>query len=184
MGRHAESIVEAKRAKELDPLNPRINVTYGSSLLEAGQYDQGIEIVKKTFELDPNFIPAHGALCDGYTGKGMYVEALAEYQEMIRLSGESDPDPYLAAAYARAGRREEAQAILRQLELTQGDFGSVAMAILYTSLGDREKAFAMLEKAYAARNPRLQDLKIDKGLDPLRDDPRFKDLLRRIGLPQ
>jgi len=184
-GRHTESIVEAKRGKELDPLNPRLNVTYGSAFLEGGQYDQGIEIVKKTFELDPNFIPAHEALFYGYTGKGMYVEALAEYKEEIKLSGGSptDPDPYFAAAYARAGRREEAQAILKQLEPNQRA-GSFSMAVLYTSLGDREKAFVMLEKAYTARNPRLQDLKIEQGLDPLRDDPRFRDLLLRVGLPQ
>jgi serine/threonine protein kinase/Tfp pilus assembly protein PilF len=184
MGRHEESIAEAKRGKELDPLNPRINLNYGSAYLEARQYDQGIEIVKKTFNLDPNFIPAHGALSLGYMGKGMYSEAIAEYQENIRLAGESTSDPYLGAVYARAGRREEAQAILRQLESTQGDFGSVTMAVLYTSLGEREKAFVMLEKACAARNSELQYLKIEQGFDPLRDDPRFQDLLRRIGLPQ
>ena len=83
-----------------------------------------------------------------------------------------------------AGRRKEALAILEKLESTQPDFGSVAMAVLYTSLGEREKAFAMLEKAYTARNPRLQDLKIEPGLDPLRSDPRFKDLVARVGLPQ
>ncbi|HEX3102465.1 MAG TPA: hypothetical protein VHQ01_11760, partial [Pyrinomonadaceae bacterium] len=124
-------------------------------------------------------------LFEGYTGKGMYMEALAEYQEEAKLAGDSttDADPYLGAAYARAGRREEAQAILRQVQSTQGDFGSVAMAVLYASLGEREKAFGMLEKAYTARNPRLQDLKIEQGLDPLRDDPRFQDLLRRVRLP-
>ena len=183
-GRHEESIAEAKRGKELDPLNPRINLNYGAAYLEARQYDQGIEIVKKTFDLDPNFIPAHTGLGDGYSGKGMYEEALAEYQKSERLAGASEPNPYLGAAYARAGRREEAQQILRQLESTQGDFGSVAMAVLYTSLGEREKAFVMLEKAFAARNPRLQDLKIEQGLDSLRDDPRFQDLVRRLGLPQ
>ena len=185
MGRHAESIIEAKRGKELDPLNPRINLTYAYAYLEARQYDQGIEIIKKTFDLEPNFIPAHGALGMAYSGKGMYAEALAEYQEEERLVDDPDSaaNPYLGAAYAMAGRRKEALAILEKLESSQPDFGSVAMAVLYTSLGEREKAFAMLEKAYTARNTKLQDLEIEQGLDPLRADPRFKDLLRRIGLP-
>ena len=186
MGRHAESIIEGKRGKELDPLNPRINLTYAYAYLEARQYDQGIEIIKKTFDLEPNFIPAHGALGMAYSGKGMYAEALAEYQEEERLVDDPDSaaNPYLGAAYAMAGRRKEALAILEKLESSQPDFGSVAMAVLYTSLGEREKAFAMLEKAYTARNTKLQDLEIEQGLDPLRTDPRFKDLLRRIGLPQ
>ena len=186
MGRHAESIIEAKRGKELDPLNPRINLTYAYAYLEARQYDQGIEIIKKTFDLEPNFIPAHGALGMAYSGKGMYAEALAEYQEEERLVDDPDSaaNPYLGAAYAMAGRRKEALAILEKLESSQPDFGSVAMAVLYTSLGEREKAFAMLEKAYTARNTKLQDLEIEQGLDPLRADPRFKDLLRRIGFPQ
>jgi serine/threonine protein kinase/tetratricopeptide (TPR) repeat protein len=183
-GRHEESIIEARRGKELDPLTPRININYAMAYIEARQYDEGIEIAKKTFELDPDFSATHGALSSAYTGKGMYAEALAEGQQELSLAGESDPNPYLGAALARAGRPEEARVILRQLESSQGDFGSVAMAELYTSLGEREKAFAMLEKAYAARNPKLQDLKIEQGLDPLRDDPRFKDLLRRVGLPQ
>ena len=121
-----------------------------------------------------------------YSGKGMYAKALAEYQEEERLVDDPDSaaNPYLGAAYAMAGRRKEALAILEKLESTQPDFGSVAMAVLYTSLGEREKAFAMLEKAYTARNTKLQDLEIEQGLDPLRADPRFKDLLRRIGLPQ
>ena len=182
-GRHEESIIEAKRGKELDPLSPRINVNYALAYLEARQFDQGIEIAKKTFELDPDFSFTHGTLAFAYTGKGMYEEALAETQEGVRLAGGSTLDPELGAAYARAGKFEEARAILKQLESAQGDFGSVAMAVLYTSLGEREKAFAMLEKAYVARNPRLQELKIEPGLDPLRNDPRFQDLVRRVGLP-
>jgi tetratricopeptide (TPR) repeat protein len=184
VGRHEQAIAEAKRGLELDPLSPRVNVLYAAAYIEARQYDQGIAIARKIFELDPNFGPTHATLAFAYMGKGMYGEAIGEYQEGIKLSGDTDPDPYLGALYAKAGRVEEAKAILSQLESSYGDFGSVALAVLYANLGERDKAFARLEKAYTARNPQLQNLKIEQGLDPLREDPRFRNLEQRVGLPQ
>ncbi len=91
---------------------------------------------------------------------------------------------YLGAAYAKAGEREKAQAILKQLETGKGYVSPGELTVLYTALGEREKAFASLEKAYAAHDSQLMFLKIDPAFDPLRDDPRFQDLLRRVGLPQ
>ncbi|HVF87502.1 MAG TPA: tetratricopeptide repeat protein, partial [Pyrinomonadaceae bacterium] len=184
-GRHKQAIAEAKRGKELDPLAPRISVNYAFAYLEARQYDQGIEIAKKTFELDPNFGATHGALAYAYTGKGMYAEAIAEYQEQIRLEGgEPDGHIYLNAAFARAGQGEKARATLKRLETSKEYVTPVELAVLYTSLGEREQAFASLEKAYAAHDPELQNLKIELGFDSLRDEARFQDLLRRVGLPQ
>ena len=86
--------------------------------------------------------------------------------------------------YARSGNRDQAQAILNQLEMSKEDVSLYGLAVLYANLGERDKAFASLEKAYAARASWLRTLKYDSSFDPLRDDPRFHDLLRRVGLPQ
>ncbi len=185
MERHEQAIAEGKRGKELDPLSPRININYGFAFLIARRYDEAIEIFKKTPELNPNFGAMHGALGFAYLGKGMYAEAIAEFQEAIRLDGD-DPvmQIYLGAAYARAGKREKAQAILKRLETSESYISLAYLAILYAALGDKESAFASLEKAYTAHDLQLQYLKADEGFDPLRDDPRFQDLVRRVGLPQ
>ncbi len=91
---------------------------------------------------------------------------------------------YLGEAYARNGEREKAQAILKQMQTTKEYVSPGELAILYGALGDKESAFASLEKAYAEHDLQLQFLKVDPSFDPLRDDPRFQDLIRRVGLPQ
>lgn len=185
MERHEQAIAEAKRGKELDPLGPRTNINYGYAFLAARQYDRAIEIFKKTPELNPNFPPTHYALADAYFGKGMYAEAIAKLQEIIRLEGGSSGiQAFLGVIYARSGNRDRAQAILKQLEMHKQHVSPSNLAVLYASLGERDKAFASLEKAYAARASWLRTLKYDSSFDPLRDDPRFADLLRRVGLPQ
>ncbi len=115
----------------------------------------------------------------------MFRESIAAFQEAIRL-GENSPSNqiYLGAAYAGAGEREKALEILKQLETSKEYVSPGELAILYGALGEREKAFASLEKAYAAHDLQLQFLKVDPAFDSLRDDPRFQDLLRRVGLPQ
>ena len=184
MGRHEQAIMEGKRGKELDPLSPRVNVNYGFAFLLARRYEQAIEIFKKTLELNQNFGATHGALGFAYLGKGMYAEAIAEFQEEIRLNGD-DPvaQIYLGSAYAKMGKQEKAQAILQQLEKTKEYVAPGELAVLYTSLGERDKAFASLEKAYATHDLQLQYLKVEPGFDPLREDQRFQDLMRRVGLP-
>jgi len=114
----------------------------------------------------------------------MYREAIAAYEEAIRLGNKSpSAQIYLGTAYARAGERTKAQAILRQLETSKEYVSPTELAALYGALGEREKAFTSLEKAYAARDLQLQYLKVNPNFDALRDDPRFADLVRRIGLP-
>lgn len=115
----------------------------------------------------------------------MYGEAIATYQEIMRRGGDSTGlQIYLGAAYARSGEREKALEILKQLEMGKESSESGELPVLYVALGEREKAFASLEKAYAAHNAQLQFLKVESNFDSLRDDPRFQDLLRRVGLPQ
>ena len=185
MGRHDEAIAEVKRARELDPLSPGINVAAINRLSLARQYDQAIDAVKKAFELDQNFPGSHVQLGYIYAAKGQYAEAIAAIQEGIKL-GDTSPDTqiYLGAAYAKAGEREQARAILNRLEAGREYVSPGALADLYVALGEREQAFASLERAYAAHDSQLQFLRVDPNLDPLRSDPRFEDLLRRVRLAQ
>ena len=113
----------------------------------------------------------------------MYPEAIAAYQKFIKLSGDdTGVQISLGVAYASAGQRERAQAILKRLETTKEYVSPGEVANLYAALGEREQAFASLERAYAAHDPQLGSLGVDPAFDPLRTDPRFDDLIRRIGL--
>ena len=184
LGRYEEAIKEAKRGAELDPLSLYANVRIGSALFLARRYDEAVVETKKAFELNQKSVPANqfGYV---YAAKRMHREAIAAYRESVRL-GDASPHMqiYLGAAHAQAGEREKAQEILRQLETSKEYVSPGELAILYGALGEREKAFASLEKAYAARDLQLQFLKVDPAFDSLRDDSRFADLMRRVGLPQ
>ena len=113
----------------------------------------------------------------------MWREAIAAYEKAIKL-GLDTPSTriYLGAAYARAGDRKRAQEILTQLENGHESVSPAELAILYGNLGELDRAFSELEKAYAAHDLQLQYLKVSVGFEPLRSDPRFQDLLQRIGL--
>ena len=118
----------------------------------------------------------------------MYKEAVAQYQEGIRVSGGDDPssEALLGAAYAKMGDRVKAEAILAKLRSRSDSWRStrVNLAVLYDSLGMRDEAFAVLEKAYAERYLHLGYIRAFPDFDGLRPDPRFQDLMRRMGLPQ
>jgi len=185
MGRFEQALVEIKRARELDPLNQHIDNTLGSTLFLARRYDEALIQAKKTLELDNSFLHAYSLLAAIYMAKGMYREAVDAFQEIENRSG-VDPitQIYLGSAYAGAGELGKARAILKRVETSKQEVSPAELAVLYASLGEREKAFASLEKAYAVHDPQLQYLKVAPDLDPLRSDPRFQDLLRRVGLPQ
>jgi TolB-like protein/DNA-binding winged helix-turn-helix (wHTH) protein/Tfp pilus assembly protein PilF len=182
-GRYDEAIAEAKRARELDPLSLERSAHVAVCLTVARRYDEAIEFSRKTLEMDQNFAGAHYALAGAYAGKGMYREAIAEYQEMIKLGGDTPTDQiYLGSFYAKAGERGKAQEILKRLQTSKEYVSPGELAVLYTALDEREQAFASLEKAYAAHDLQLQNLGADNSFDSLRDDARFKDLMRRVGL--
>jgi TolB-like protein/DNA-binding winged helix-turn-helix (wHTH) protein/Tfp pilus assembly protein PilF len=183
--RHEQALSEIKHARELDPLSTSVNHQVGVFLLMAHQYDQAIEAAKKTLELDPNYANAYGLLGYTYKEKGQYREAIAAYQEAIKL-GDSSPDIqiYLGAAYAKAGQSEKAQAILKRLETGKEYVSPEALAGLHVALDEREQAFALLARAYSAHDHQLIFLDVEPEFDPLRSDPRFTDLMRRVGFTQ
>ncbi len=183
VGRPKQAIAEIEQARELDPLSAAVNANVGYVLYLAREYDQAIESLQKTLELDQNFPPTHNIFGYTYAAKGMYAKAIAAYQEAIN-SGNKSPSLqiYLGTAYAQAGDREKAQAILEQLQTSERYVSPCELAILYAALGERERAFASLETAYAAHDPNLEYLGAQPAYDSLRSDPRFADLVRRVGL--
>ncbi|HVS82178.1 MAG TPA: tetratricopeptide repeat protein, partial [Pyrinomonadaceae bacterium] len=186
-GRHAEALAEAKRARELDPLNLRINALEGQFLLHAGRTDEALARLQKTFELDPNYYIAHQFAASAYTEKGMFAEAVAEARKARELSGVSSyPTGFLGYALAKSGKQAEARAVLEELlKLSTGGYVSpYNIALIYNGLGARDETLAWLERGFQKRDPRMTFLKVEPKWNNLRTDPRFQDLLRRVGFPQ
>jgi len=187
-GKIEQGIGEAQRARDLDPLSLPINNALAGRLLVAGRYDEAMDQVQKTLELDPNFAPAQQTLGWVALNQGKRDEAIRDFQKALQLSGSGDADIMLdlGFAYATAGKREQAREILARLkELNEHAIvPSGAIGILYGALGDFDQAFAWLDKAYDERDPELTYLKVPgRRFEPLRRDPRFHQLVQRVGLP-
>ncbi len=177
------AIAESKRAQELDPLSPLVSEAFAEILYHTRQYDQAIAQCKKMLELDPNSAAAHSTLGLIYQQKKMFEEAVAETQTGLTLSGEKELAIAYGRAYSLSGYRSALQKILDEAAKKSSERTYFGVAADYAFLGEKEKAFAWLEKAYEVRSPGTLFLKVDPRLDPLRSDPRFADLLRRMGLP-
>jgi tetratricopeptide (TPR) repeat protein len=188
LGRFEEGISEAKRARELDPLSLPVNNALAGRLLAAGRYDEALEQVKKTLQLDPHFAPAHQTMGWAHLHQGQRGDAVQDFQKALQLSGPEDTDLLLdlGFAYATAGNQEEAGKILGKLKSLRerGIVPSGSIGILYGALGDLNEAFVWLEKAYEERDPQLTYLKVGRRFEPMRQDPRFRALVRRMGLPE
>jgi len=185
MGRLDEAIAEIKRAQELDPLSLIINSVVGLIFYYARQYDQAIEQCRKTLEMEPNFWVAHYFLSQAYVQKRMYEEAIAESQKALGLNGGLPVSVgTLGYAHAISRNKGEAQKLLEELiKQSQGRLGiSFHIAEIYTGLGDKEKAFEWLHKAFDERSDQLLNLKVDPIFDSLRSDSRFTKLLKKVGL--
>ena len=187
VGRTHESLVESLRALELDPLSLPLNAHLAWHYIYAREYDQAIEQCRRTIEMDPNYPPAHEFLAGAYEQKGMHQEAIAEFQKAISLRGDKLPiRAELGRAYAVAGKEQEALKIIDELKgLSKETYiPPYDVAMIYVALDQNDQAFDWLQKACEERAGWVRYLKVDPRLDPLRSDPRFPDLVRRVGLPQ
>ena len=184
MGRFDEAIAEMKRAQQLDPLSLVINSDVGVTYISARQYDQAIEQLRKTTEMDQGFYYAHWNLGIAYEMKGSLQEALAEYQKARQLTDDPRTLALLGHGLAVSGKRDEALRMLDQLKemAKQRYVPAYSFTILYVGLGEKDQALQWLEREYQDRAVELLSLKVDPLLDSLRSDPRFADLVRRMGL--
>ncbi len=181
--RKGEAIAAAQHALELEPLNYEISYLAGQVFVQSGEYDRGIAQLQKTLELDPNSPGVYQILARGYEWKGSYPESIAAWQKALTLT---HADPLQVAALGRAfasqgmrGAYEWELARLKQLS-PAGTSSPAQQASLYAALGQKEKAFTMLQAAYEQRDPSLFVLRVNRRFDSLRPDPRFQDILRSV----
>ena len=183
LGRSSEAIAEIKKAQSLDPLSLIISADLAEEFLIAHRYNDAVQQSHKTMDMDPHFAVAHYELGQALVQKHMYKEAIAELLKAIELSGGSTTcTSNLAHAYAVSGKRDEAVKILNDLKNRSNHAFSNApeIALVYVGLNQNDEAMAWLETAFAERfNPGVL---LRPAFDPLRSDPRFQDLLHRIGL--
>jgi TolB-like protein/Tfp pilus assembly protein PilF/predicted Ser/Thr protein kinase len=185
-GRFDEAIAGMKKAWELDPLSLIINRNLGLFLYYARRYDQALEQLQKTVEMDPNFSMVHAAMGEVYLQKSMYEEALREFQKEADIHGRLNQheEAWRGIAYLKAGNRDEARRILDDL-LERSEQAYVAptrLAGLYFALGENDEGFRWLDKSYQEHDSTLLEIKVDPGFDGVRSDPRFEELLKKVGL--
>jgi TolB-like protein len=184
MNRPEEAVAITKKGLELNPLSLVMNADLGSAFYLARRYDEATRQFQATFELDPGYGIAHSWLASVYAQKKMFAEAIQEAKKGRELEESSEELGRLGNIYALAGKKEEAEAVLAQLiELSKRKYiHPTAMAYICAGLGQKDKAFAWLEKAFQDRSPALIWIRLEPISDPLRSDPRFGDLMRRMGL--
>ena len=186
MGRVQQAIPEIELARRLDPLTARTNANVGYVLYFARQYDRALSESLKAVELDPNDRHSHTALGLIYLQKRMNREALIEFQKSASLStGPRFGLGILALGYAATGNRNEAMETLEKAkQLWEGEYVSpYRIASIYAVLGEKDEAFKWLEKGVAEYDGQMDCLKMDPIVDPLRSDPRFQAILRRMNFP-
>jgi len=174
-----------EKALELDPFSLIINCDFGWVLYYSRQYDRAIKALKKTIEMDPNFVSAHSFLGKVYLQKSMYKEALAEFQKEKEPSRGwmQDVETLVGIGYMRMGKKKEAQKILEDMvERSKHKYVSpYHIALLSFNLGENKVGFEWLDKAYKEHQDWLLYLKAEPMLDSVRSDPRFTRLLKKIG---
>ncbi len=184
-GRFAESLRESLRYLELDPLSPAARTHLGTHYKMARQYDLAIEELRKTVELAPNFPDAYGELASSYIGKGAYQEAVRPARKAVMLTGGKGYLGLLGEAYALGGRRSEAVKVLEEIKgMSHGGFVPARSTVpVLVALGERDQAIEVLQRAFEEHDQLIPYLKVWCMFDPLRSDPRFQDLVRRMNFP-
>lgn len=184
MGRHEEALAEIRRAKEINPVSLIINAVEAWILYHARQYDAAIAQGQKVVEMDPNFAEVYEYLKRSYDQKGMFKEAISARQMRRRLGGfDAEMTPALReAATATSARVYWQKRLEQEMEESKRELNTAFdMAEIYAQLGEKDRALTWLVKAYEERYFMMMYLKVAPNLDPLRSDPRFADLLRRVG---
>jgi TolB-like protein/Flp pilus assembly protein TadD len=187
LGRFPEAMAEIQQARELDPLNLAVSSDAAYVEALAGRPERAIEQYLKTLELDPTYVVSHRELSVVYEQQGRFVEAIRHLTRAIELSpSETVSRAYLARVYALSGRPQEARRILQELqrESSARYVAAYDIALIYLGLGEPEEAFNWLEKGFQSRDTGLLALKVDLRLRSIRSDPRYQDLLRRVGQSQ
>ena len=185
-GRHAEALAESKRAREIDPLNLKNNALEGQFLIHAGRADEAIARLQEVLEMDPNYLLAHQYRSSAYIEKGMYSEAVTEARKTREISGNRSTYAagLLGYALAKSGKTAEARSILAGLLNSSSEkyIAPYTIALVYNGLGEQDAALSWLERAYAQRSAAMVFLKVEPKWNNLRSEPRFQDLIRRMGL--
>ncbi|TAL50122.1 MAG: adenylate/guanylate cyclase domain-containing protein [Chitinophagaceae bacterium] len=187
LGNTVEAFREISIAVDLDPVSQGILKDKGIFYYYTRQYDKAIDLAMTTLELDPGFVPSHRLLSLAYLGKEMFDEAITENQRWGNGTGNKvKTDVALAQIYAAARRKDDAKKIIEGQDiekiLSGNDYRGVAL--IYAALGETDKAFEWLDKSYTMHEESLCSLKVDPKLDSLRTDPRFNELLKKIGLEE
>ncbi len=187
MGRFDEALAEYKRAQELEPLSLIIAANISETYLEKGDLSAAVEQCQRAIDVDPNWYYARLLLGLEYLKQGRGPEALAEAEKSVQLSKRvSGPLGILGHIYAQTGKQSEALTIVKELEerYARRQANGYDIARVYVGLVDKAQAFAWLEKDFQSRNATMPSFLYLPPLSYLRDDPRFADLMRRVGLPQ
>jgi len=186
-GRYDESVQEGRKAVDLEPFMPILQFNLGMSLMFAKHFSESEQEFRKTLEMEPNFPVAHQGYAQLLLAQKKYDEAVAEMEKAVHFTAESSYyRGYLGYAYARAGKTEEARNILGELtEDAKTKYVSwLGIALIYLGLGEKEHAFAALELAYQQGDTLMYEIRAAANLDsPWKSDPRFADLLKKVGLP-
>jgi len=185
IGNLADAATQIRLAYELDPLSTSPTAVLGFLYLLQRDYDKAITQYNKSLETSPNSAIVHYNLSGVYEDKLMYNEAVAELEQALRLEGKTEEANAVDASYKRTGYK----GLLRMRIPTYSDpaskeYSPESVAEMYLVLGDKDQTFIWLNKAYEARSSGLLYLKVYPPWDSIRSDPRYADLLRRMGLPQ
>ena len=188
-GREQEALAEINRAHQLDPLSPIISDAVGDVHIMHDSTTRPLLVCKKVANENPTFAEAHDCLAQAYWGKRMYPQVIEEWKVYGQLSGDRNESDFASAieqGFRSAGWKG---ALTKGIEIRQaqrktGYSSAYEIAHLYADLGDKDQAFRWLNTAYQERDPGMEGLKTDFLLDPLRSDPRFAELVRKVGLPQ
>jgi adenylate cyclase len=184
VGRFDEALAEYRRGLEVEPLSLPTNWEYGRFLYNARRFDEALAQLNKTVELDPGFARAHRTLAEVYWARGDYANAVEERAKFFDLIGQPQNGTLIRAAFAREGWHGFLRLVVAENSPLKDSNNNWTFAKAYVALGEKDKAFAELNRAYENRLSSVVWFKVEPQLDPLRDDPRYQELLKRVGFPR